>query len=107
MIETDNLIGLDLSAVEHRPSRVAGILEFDHLPEPLVRAERKQLQLDEEAREEFGSANRQRRATDAERVLLGNLGYGPLPQKLTTLVQWRGGRRRRTWPQLENGRRDR
>lgn len=107
MIATDGMIGLDLSGVQHRPCWVAGELEFGNLPAPLASAEREQLELDRDAREEFGSGNRRRRATDAERVLLRHLGYGPLPQRLTTLVQWRGGRRRRTWPQLDNDRRDR
>jgi len=76
-----------------------GWLVFTSLPDDLQRAEDSTAAADFDRRR-FGLVL-QRPATDAERTLLGHLGYD-LPADLTTHISYTSwSTRNRRWPQLE------
>jgi hypothetical protein len=96
----DVLAGIDLSGIEHRPCPKRGVLTFWNLPDAFQRAEDASLENDHSQRHWRASVVRERPATEAERLLLAELGY-TVPAELATRVQWLSdGMRRRTWPQI-------
>lgn len=88
---------------EQRPGDPRGWLTFTWLADELQHAEDSTQFADYEARSWRASVPRHRPATATERKLLDYLGY-TLPADLVTRVRWLSdGVRRRTWPQLEDG----
>ncbi len=90
----------DLTGVEQLPQPdPRGWLALRYLPDDLQKAEDATADND---RAQMRPRGFTRVATQAERILLTHLGYGPLPEQLATKVTWPSHSVRcRRFPQLE------